>query len=220
MQGGDIVLTYNNPDEGKKGKFTHGLIELGQKFKEWLSNNPQAPILTHAAIAVNETHVVEAVGEGITLTNLEEENNGREAFVLRLRNYQPYFPNGVAAADVLTALARVQALTYYMHRENGDIEGSYSKPKAVASIIAGAGRNNGLDARLQEYSNYGEKSFCSGLVVNCYEIANLQGLWMNDNPPPPVFGHTPDATTPSDLWHLCAQLGFNLEGAWSGNQYH
>lgn len=170
MKTGDIILTYHPPDKHAREVQGRSLIQLGQNLNYWLAGGSDSTPLTHAAIAVNDTQVVEASADGIVLSNLSEESNPRDAVVLRLRCFQPYFPNGTAVAYTLTALAGTQAMSYCMQGDNSKLDASFRAPNAIAAMIAGTG-DGPLHRRLQQYSNYGDHSFAAGLVVNCYEIA-------------------------------------------------
>lgn len=202
MQPGDIVLTVARHDDPHYIKMPRAVIQAGQwiKSKMFKDDGTHVPIV-HAAIAVDQDHVIESVGEGVVLTRLSTEKHKRSALIYSVR-YED-----LAAAAVLAANQ------FHFDSVGKSIEAHYSVWKAMLSIFKRTGGDPSLQARINESVSLSDGSFCSQFVANCFEVGNLY-ISANLQPPPArVFSIASSAITP---WELATQCDVDSQFFFSG----
>ncbi|MBT2370905.1 hypothetical protein [Pseudomonas fluorescens] len=207
MQPGDIVFSVAQVDDNVPTSLPRAFIRAGQwlKAKIFGTGDPNVPVV-HAAIAVDATHVIESVGDGIQLTDLTSETPPRGAMVFTCT--EPDLANAAAYA----------AGQFYGDVVSKDISGRYSKWNAMLSIFKLSAYEPGIMSRINESVSISNAAFCSQFVANAYEVGNL---YTNANllpVPAPIFDTRPTVMTPWELASSCDNdEDFYFAGFWENN---
>jgi hypothetical protein len=207
MQPGDIVFSVAQVNDTVSTSIPRAFIRAGQwlKAKIFGTGDPNVPVV-HAAIAVDATHVIESVGDGIQKTDLSTEVPPRGAMVFTCTNFRLAGAAAYAADQFLGDVA------------TKDITGRYSKWNALLSIFKLSSYEPGLMSRINESVSISNAAFCSQFVANAYEVGNL---YSNANllpPPAPVFDVRPTVMTPWELASSCDNdEDFYFAGFWQDN---
>ena len=207
MQPGDIVFSVAQVDDKVSTSIPRAFIRAGQwlKAKIFGTGDPNVPVV-HAAIAVDATHVIESVGEGIQLTDLTTEVPPRGAMVFSCTEEDLANVAAYAAGQFLGDVA------------TKDISGRYSKWNAMLSIFKVSAYEPGIMSRINESVSISNAAFCSQFVANAYEVGNL---YSNANllpVPAPIFDTRPTVMTPWELASSCDNdADFYFAGFWQDN---
>lgn len=204
MQPGDIVFSVAQVDDKVSTSIPRAFIRAGQwlKAKIFGTGDPNVPVV-HAAIAVDATHVIESVGEGIQLTDLTTEVPARGAMVFSCTQTDLANAAAYAAGQFLGDVA------------TKDISGRYSKWNAMLSIFKVSAYEPGIMSRINESVSISNAAFCSQFVANAYEVGNLYSSANLLPVPAPIFDTRPTVMTPWELASSCDNAtDFYFAGFW------